>query len=81
MHATCIGLDNDTAEAVTIVGSPEVKHVELESASPLCHWHLDGSAPSLFNTTIGSVDAYRHLYGYDVLDHQLVGRSDGRIVE
>ena len=30
MHATCIGLDNDTAEAVTIVGSREVKHVELE---------------------------------------------------
>ena len=32
MHNTWIGLDNDTAEAVTIVGSREVKHVELEVA-------------------------------------------------
>ena len=44
MHATSIGLENGTAEAVPIVGSRPAKHVELEvgvleSASPLCHWH------------------------------------------
>ena len=34
MHNTCIGLDNDTAEAATIVGSRQVKHVELEGGLP-----------------------------------------------
>ena len=42
--ATCIDLDDGTAEVGTIVGSREPKHVELEvgeleSASPLCRCH------------------------------------------
>ena len=34
MHNTWISLENDTAEAVTIVGSRLAKHVELEGGLP-----------------------------------------------
>ena len=57
--ATCIGLDNDTAEAVPIVGSRPAKYVELGGGLPVlaitgnaenarrvsCPGSLPGSAP------------------------------------
>ena len=59
MNATCIGLDNDTAEAVPIVGSRPAKYVELGGGLPVleitgnaenarrvsCPGSLPGSAP------------------------------------
>ena len=66
MSATCIGIDRYTDrrhEDCHNVGSRPAKHVELEvgvleSASPLCHWHLDGSlqrSPHRWKAPVNSV--------------------------
>ena len=42
MHATCIGLENGTAEAVTIVGRRQVQHVGLEDGRNIDRLNMIG---------------------------------------